>query len=69
MHSLWGRSKRVRDRLEIGLSTGTRNAQAPEHVHIGEDDEGRCAVIAGLAMLVLALGAVLMVAIGPNGRG
>jgi hypothetical protein len=29
-------------------------------------DEGRCAMIAGFAMLVLALGAVLMVAIAPN---
>jgi hypothetical protein len=35
----------------------------------GTDEGRRCAMIAGLAMLVLALGAVLMVAIAPTGRG
>jgi hypothetical protein len=32
-------------------------------------DEGRCTMIAGVAMLVLALGAVVMVAVAPARRG
>jgi hypothetical protein len=35
----------------------------------GTDEGGRCAMIAGLAMLVLALGAVVMVAVAPARRG